>query len=462
MSTIHDWVTVALFAGLIGLFLQRSVGDETEHDAFCPYIVAAIGCALVNWLGNHGYAPFAILAGLAKDDVTHLALEASSHGLQQRRLDGVMFKAGAFTNISRDHLDYHATFEDYFAKKLRLFSELLPPGATDVVDMDSEASARVAAEARRVLLELAQQVGEREPSAGRGQRGVGGIVVQRLDLEPKHVPIERKRALEVRDREDGARTGDKEPGHLVVGHASVGDEQLTLLAAFLHDIGKGLSHEVEGPHAEIGADLVAKYGISEPIQIAIREHHDRQMTTVESFLVAAADAISAARPGARRATRPTRRAPCADRRGTRRPGPRRAAAPRSRVAGVRCRCRPSDAPSRAVVAVAAVAGAAVLFGLVLLGYRLAHKRPGAVAGWLHPILGVAGVGLLYWITLTWLGPRSLPFDAGTLVLTLTLAGGGLLFALRLNRLPRPLLVILLHGAAALLGLALLVVGLVRG
>jgi len=90
----------------------------------------------------------AILAGLAKDGVTHLALEASSHGLQQRRLDGVMFKAGAFTNISRDHLDYHATFEDYFAQKLRLFSELLPGGATAVVDRDSEASARVVAEAK--------------------------------------------------------------------------------------------------------------------------------------------------------------------------------------------------------------------------------------------------------------------------------------------------------------------------
>ena len=56
-----------------------------------------------------------ILAALAKDGVTHLALEASSHGLQQRRVDGVAFAAGAFTNISRDHLDYHASFEDYFA-----------------------------------------------------------------------------------------------------------------------------------------------------------------------------------------------------------------------------------------------------------------------------------------------------------------------------------------------------------
>ena len=108
-----------------------------------------------------------------------------------------------------------------------------------------------------------------------------------------------------------------------------------------------------------------------------------------------------------------------------------------------------------------VAGAAVLFGLGLLGFRLVHKRPPRLAGWLHPILGVAGLGLLYRVTLTWHGPRSLPFDAGTLVLTLTLAGGGLLFALRSNRLPRPLLVILLHGSAALLGIALLIVGLLR-
>jgi ribonuclease Y len=73
-------------------------------------------------------------------------------------------------------------------------------------------------------------------------------------------------------------------------------------AGFLHDVGKALTHEVEGPHAEIGADLVAKYGMPDDIQKAIREHHDREMTTVESFIVAAADAISAARPGARRDT----------------------------------------------------------------------------------------------------------------------------------------------------------------
>jgi UDP-N-acetylmuramoyl-L-alanyl-D-glutamate--2,6-diaminopimelate ligase len=101
----------------------------------------------------------AILAALARDGVTHLALEASSHGLQQRRVDGITFAAGAFTNISRDHLDYHASFEDYFDQKLRLFTELLPEGAAAVVDVDSEAGRRVA--------EVAAARGLRPLSVGR-------------------------------------------------------------------------------------------------------------------------------------------------------------------------------------------------------------------------------------------------------------------------------------------------------
>ena len=96
----------------------------------------------------------AILAALAKDGVTHLALEASSHGLQQRRVDGISFAAGAFTNISRDHLDYHPSFEDYFEQKLRLFTELLPEGAAAIVDVDSEAGRRVAAVAEARGLRL--------------------------------------------------------------------------------------------------------------------------------------------------------------------------------------------------------------------------------------------------------------------------------------------------------------------
>ncbi|HVY98929.1 MAG TPA: UDP-N-acetylmuramoyl-L-alanyl-D-glutamate--2,6-diaminopimelate ligase [Dongiaceae bacterium] len=85
----------------------------------------------------------AILAELARKDVDHVAIEASSHGLDQYRLDGVQLAAAAFTNLSRDHLDYHPTMGAYLAAKLRLFSELLPSGATAVVNADIEPAARV-------------------------------------------------------------------------------------------------------------------------------------------------------------------------------------------------------------------------------------------------------------------------------------------------------------------------------
>jgi ribonuclease Y len=70
----------------------------------------------------------------------------------------------------------------------------------------------------------------------------------------------------------------------------------------LHDIGKALTHEVEGPHAEIGADVAKKFGIHPEVHRAIMEHHDEERGSVEAFLVAAADACSASRPGARRET----------------------------------------------------------------------------------------------------------------------------------------------------------------
>lgn len=73
------------------------------------------------------------LAGLAREGVSHVAFEASSHGLSQFRNDGVIVKAGAFTNLSRDHLDYHADMEDYFAAKMRLFDEVVADGGAAVV-----------------------------------------------------------------------------------------------------------------------------------------------------------------------------------------------------------------------------------------------------------------------------------------------------------------------------------------
>ena len=82
---------------------------------------------------------------LVRDGVTHLAMEASSHGLDQRRLDGVRLSAGAFTNLTRDHLDYHANLDAYLAAKLRLFEALLQPGQPAVIDADSDIAPRVAA-----------------------------------------------------------------------------------------------------------------------------------------------------------------------------------------------------------------------------------------------------------------------------------------------------------------------------
>ena len=89
-----------------------------------------------------------LLARLAEGGVTHLAMEASSHGLDQKRLDGVRLSGAAFTNLSRDHLDYHASEEAYFAAKMRLFDTLAPVGAPAVIDADTPIAARVAAIAK--------------------------------------------------------------------------------------------------------------------------------------------------------------------------------------------------------------------------------------------------------------------------------------------------------------------------
>ncbi|WP_051402208.1 UDP-N-acetylmuramoyl-L-alanyl-D-glutamate--2,6-diaminopimelate ligase [Lutibaculum baratangense] len=85
-----------------------------------------------------------VLAELAGAGVTHLAMEASSHGLDQHRLDGVRIQAAGFTNLGRDHLDYHPTVEAYLEAKLRLFRSLLPDDGTAVVDVDSAEGRAVA------------------------------------------------------------------------------------------------------------------------------------------------------------------------------------------------------------------------------------------------------------------------------------------------------------------------------
>lgn len=87
-----------------------------------------------------------VLAEAAHHNITHLCLEASSHGLDQGRLAGTLVKAAAFTNLTRDHLDYHGSEETYFAAKCRLFTEILSPDGTAVINADTPYSERLVRE----------------------------------------------------------------------------------------------------------------------------------------------------------------------------------------------------------------------------------------------------------------------------------------------------------------------------
>jgi UDP-N-acetylmuramoyl-L-alanyl-D-glutamate--2,6-diaminopimelate ligase len=104
-----------------------------------------------------------LLADLAGRGVTHVALEASSHGVEQRRLDGVRLTAAGFLNLTRDHLDYHGGMRAYRAAKLRLFEELLPCGATAVLNADADGFEAFAAAATRAG-QMVFSVGQRGQS----------------------------------------------------------------------------------------------------------------------------------------------------------------------------------------------------------------------------------------------------------------------------------------------------------
>lgn len=128
---------------------------------------------IVTFLGN--------LSGLAREGVTHVAYEASSHGLSQFRIEGPRVLAGAFTNLSRDHLDYHATMEEYFAAKMRLFDEVVADGGTAVVWADDAWSDKAIAHAERRGLRLFT-VGTKGADIRLLARTPGGLG-QRLEIE---------------------------------------------------------------------------------------------------------------------------------------------------------------------------------------------------------------------------------------------------------------------------------------
>ena len=122
---------------------------------------------------------------IARDGVTHLAFEASSHGLDQYRLDGVRILAGGFTNLSRDHMDYHPDIAHYFAAKLRLFRDLIAPGGAAVISADHDYSNVVIEAARSRGLDVITIGGEGE-GQGHGLRLIGATIdgfAQKLVVE---------------------------------------------------------------------------------------------------------------------------------------------------------------------------------------------------------------------------------------------------------------------------------------
>ncbi|MGX5720533.1 UDP-N-acetylmuramoyl-L-alanyl-D-glutamate--2,6-diaminopimelate ligase [Shinella zoogloeoides] len=135
----------------------RQIWEQAGHPA------AMIGTTGVIAPGRNDYGSLttpdpvslhALLAELADAGVTHAAMEASSHGLDQSRLDGVRLSAGAFTNLGRDHMDYHPTVEHYMASKMRLFDTLLPKGAPAVIYADDEWSGAAIEAARKAGLDV--------------------------------------------------------------------------------------------------------------------------------------------------------------------------------------------------------------------------------------------------------------------------------------------------------------------
>jgi UDP-N-acetylmuramoyl-L-alanyl-D-glutamate--2,6-diaminopimelate ligase len=135
----------------------------------------------------------ALMAELADEGITHLALEASSHGLEQMRLDGLVLAAGAFTNLSRDHLDYHPSGQAYFAAKARLFEVLLAPGAAAVLNADSQDAMRLEAPSRARGLQVISvgHKGHDLTIVEQARRGLGQhlVIAGRTGHHAVHLPL---------------------------------------------------------------------------------------------------------------------------------------------------------------------------------------------------------------------------------------------------------------------------------
>jgi UDP-N-acetylmuramoyl-L-alanyl-D-glutamate--2,6-diaminopimelate ligase len=167
---------------------------KTSVATFTRQIWAALGHEAINigttgiegaWTAPSGHTtpdPVTLqklLAAAAGGGVTHAAMEASSHGIDQRRLDGVRLRAAGFTNLTQDHLDYHKTMEAYFAAKAQLFTRLLPEDGVAVVNLDGARGSDMA--------ELALSRGLRVLTVGKGQGADLQIAATRPDATGQEV-----------------------------------------------------------------------------------------------------------------------------------------------------------------------------------------------------------------------------------------------------------------------------------
>jgi len=180
----------ALWFGAQPEFMIAVTGTngKTSVSTFVRQIWIAMGIAAAN-LGTTGVegaytAPLnhttpepitlhRVLAEMAGAGVTHAAMEASSHGLEQRRLDGVRLTAAGFTNFTQDHLDYHKTFEDYFNAKAGLFSRVLGEDGIAVINMDDPKGV--------VMASIARDHGQRLLKVGKSAEADLRMVGQRFD-----------------------------------------------------------------------------------------------------------------------------------------------------------------------------------------------------------------------------------------------------------------------------------------
>ncbi len=148
-----------IMTAVTGTSGKTSVASFTQQIwAYAGFAAASIGTTGVFSPTRNEYGSLTtpdpvelqkVLAELRDEGVTHACMEASSHGLDQRRLDGVKLTAGAFTNLGRDHMDYHPTVENYLAAKMRLFDTLLPKGAPAIIFADDIYSEQAAEAARQ-------------------------------------------------------------------------------------------------------------------------------------------------------------------------------------------------------------------------------------------------------------------------------------------------------------------------